>query len=232
MARRPSDPQLREQIVDIAARLLATEGRDAVSARRLARELGTSTMAVYTHVGSMDEVYRHVMRRGFATFGTELVRGAVTDDPVADWMTQGWGYRRFALREPHLYSVMFGRGLAAFKLGDPADFEVAMSTFIALLDRIQACVDAGRWEVEDVTIAGEAVWSAVHGHMTIELTGYFEALGRNPVRSYREILTRLSIGFGDSAPATARSLSKAWRRAARADRADRAEAGPAPSASP
>jgi hypothetical protein len=36
-------------------------------------------------------------------------------------MTYLWSYRRFALREPHLYGVMFGPGLAAFRLGDPAE---------------------------------------------------------------------------------------------------------------
>jgi AcrR family transcriptional regulator len=181
-------------------------------------------MAVYTHFGGMDELYRHVMRRGFAAFGAELVRGAMTNDPVADWMTQGWGYRRFARREPHLYAVMFSPGLASFKLGDPADFEAAMGTFVALLDRIQACVDAERWEIDDVYIAGEAVWSAVHGHTTIELSGYFEAFDRDPLRSYSEIMTRLSVGFGDSAVSTAQSLTTARRRAARADAAPTAPA--------
>ena len=67
---RSADPQLREKIINTAARLLATEG--SVSARRLARELGTSTMVVYTHFGGMDELSRQVMRRGFGDFGTEL----------------------------------------------------------------------------------------------------------------------------------------------------------------
>ena len=154
---RSADPHLRERIINTAAQLLATEG--AVSARRLARELGTSTMVVYTHFGGMDELTRQVMRRGFADFGTELDRGAVTGDAVADWMTYLWSYRRFALREPHLYAVMFGPGLAAFRLGDPADLEAARSTFVSLLRRIHACVNAARWEVDDVTTAGEAVWS-------------------------------------------------------------------------
>ena len=170
----------------------------------------------------MDELARQVMRRGFADFGTELDRGAVTDDAVADWMTYLWSYRRFALREPHLYAVMFGPGLAAFRLGDPADLEAARSTFVSLLRRIHACVNAGRWEVDDVTTAGEAVWSGVHGHTTLELTEFFEAVGRDPVRSYIEIQTRMSIGFGDDALATARSLSTARRRAVRADRAEAA----------
>ena len=199
-----------------AARLLATEG--ALSARSLARELGTSTMAVYTHFGSMNELIRQVMRRGFENFGNELDRGKVTDDAVADWMTYLWNYRRFALREPHLYAVMFGPGLATFRLGDPADLVAARSTFVSLLRRIHACVNAGQWKVDDVTTAGEAVWSGVHGHTTLELTGFFDAVGRDPVRSYIEIHSRMSIGFGDTALATARSVSTARRRALRADR--------------
>jgi len=215
---RSADPHLRERIITTAARLLATEG--SASARSLARELGTSTMVVYTHFGGMDELTREVMRRGFVGFGAELDRGAVTDDAVADWMTYLWSYRRFALREPHLYAVMFGPGLASFRLGDQADMEAARSTFVSLLRRIHACVNTARWVVDDVTTAGEAVWSGVHGHTTLELTGFFGSVGRDPVRSYSEILTRMSIGLGDDAPATARALSTARRRAIRADRAE------------
>jgi AcrR family transcriptional regulator len=217
MPPRSADPTVRDRIITTAARLLATEG--AVSARRLARELGTSTMVVYTHFGGMDELTRQVMRRGFDDFGIELDRGAFTDDAVADWMTYLWAYRRFAVREPHLYAVMFGPGLARFNLGDPGDREAARSTYVSLLRRIHVCVTAARWQVEDVITAGDAVWSGVHGHTTLELTGFFDAVGRDPLRSYSEILTRMSIGFGDDARATMRSLSTARRRAVRADRA-------------
>src|SRR5262245_26585087 len=172
-----------------------------MSARRFARELGTSTMVVCAPFGGMDELTRQVMRRAFTDFGIELVRGAVTDDAVADWMTLLWGYRRFALREPHLYSVMFGPGLAAFTLGDPADLDAATSTFVALLRRIHACVNPGRWNVDDVVTAGEAIWPSVHGHATLELAGYFRTVGRDPVRSYSEILARMSMGYGDDAQA-------------------------------
>lgn len=215
---RSADPQLRAKISATAARLLATEG--ALSARRLAKELGTSTMVVYTHFGGMDELTRQVMRRGFLGFGAELDRGAVTADAVADWMTYLWNYRRFALREPHMYTVMFGPRLAAFNRGDPADRAAARSTYVSLLRRIHACVNAGRWQVDDVTTAGDAAWSGVHGHTTLELSGFFEAVSRDPVRSYSEILTRMSVGFGDSAPSTARSLATARRRAVRTDRTE------------
>ena len=90
--------------------MLADEGRPAVTARRLATEAGTSTMAVYTHFGSMEELFVQMCQEGFARFGVALETPGMTDDPVADWVTQGWAYRRFALDNPHLYRVMFGDG--------------------------------------------------------------------------------------------------------------------------
>ena len=130
-------------------------------------------MAVYTHFGSMDELFVQMCQEGFARFGVALEAPGVTDDPVADWVTQGWAYRRFALDNPHLYRVMFSDGLVALRTDDPA----SMETFFSLLRRIQRCVDEGRLVVDDVHLAGEAVWASVHGHMMIELTGYFESIG-------------------------------------------------------
>ena len=43
-------------VVDAAVRLADGEGLDAVTVRRLATELGTSTMSVYTHVNSRDDL--------------------------------------------------------------------------------------------------------------------------------------------------------------------------------
>src|SRR5688572_8486617 len=142
MSPRQPDPRVRVQLVEAAAQLLATGGRQAVTARRVAAEVGASTQAVYTHFGGMDELLAEIWREGFKRFGAALDEPAVTGDPVADWMVQGWGYRRFALRDRHLYRVMFGDGLVAFRLNDARDLEAASRTFLSLLTRIERCVAA------------------------------------------------------------------------------------------
>lgn len=212
MSPRQPDPQVRVRLVEAAAQLLATGGRDAVTARRVASAVGASTQAVYTHFGGMDELLAEIWREGFRRFGAALDEPAVTRDPVADWMAQGWGYRRFALRDRHLYRVMFGDGLVAFRLNDERDVEAASGTFLSLLTRIERCVDAGRWQVDDLYTAGEVVWSTVHGHCTIELTGYFDHLGRDPVRTYEAGLRHTALGFGDAPELVAASVRKARRR--------------------
>lgn len=54
----------REPIVDAALRIADSEGADAVSMRRVARELGVGTMTLYTHVKGkselLDLMYEHV----------------------------------------------------------------------------------------------------------------------------------------------------------------------------
>ena len=207
-----------EALLDVATALLDGEGRDAVTARRLGREIGASSMAVYTYFGSMDDLMAAIWRRGFARFGAALTSVTTTADPVADWMVQGWAYRRFALANPHLYRVMFSEGLVSFTSGADADREAALATFVALLDRIERCVEHGRWKVPDVTLGGEVVWMATHGHCSVELTGYFTAVGRDPERLFDEATRRLAIGFGDDPEQVDSSAAAARRRARRAAR--------------
>lgn len=204
------------RLVEAAARLLAEEGTAAVSARRVTSEAGVSTMAVYTHFGNMEELLAQIWREGFSRFGVELERCGLTDDPVADWMAQGWSYRHFAGSQPHLYQVMFGPGLGRFKSGNEADQAAAMCTFESLLHHIGRCVSAGRFDVEDITMAGELVWSAVHGHALIELSGYYDSLGRDPATTFEALMVRSAIGFGDDAADARASLRAATARARRA----------------
>jgi hypothetical protein len=97
--------------------------------------------------------------------------------------------------------------------------EAAGGTFLSLLRRIERCVDAGRWQVDDVFTAGEVVWAASHGLAMIELAGYFDGVARDPVRTVDENLRRLALGFGDRPELVQASLGKARRRARRVDAA-------------
>jgi AcrR family transcriptional regulator len=204
------------RIVDVAARLLDDEGLPAVTARRVTAEAGLSTMAVYTHFGSMDGLLAAIWREGFGRFGAELDRATLTADPVADFMAQGWGYRHFALREPHLYKVMFGEGLSSLRIGTPDDDGAAIATFLSLVGRLERAVKGGRLhQVDDTFLAGEVIWSTLHGHCTIELTGYHDRAGRDAAASYGECLLRLAIGMGDDPDAARASLAKARTRARR-----------------
>jgi AcrR family transcriptional regulator len=213
---RARNPDVARQLLEAAARVLADEGEAAVTARRLSKEIGASTMAVYTHFGGMDELLVHLWRDGFARFGAALDGPADTADTMADFVTQGWAYRQFALDNRHLYRVMFGDGLVSLRFEDPADQAAASATFESLLGRLQRAAAAGRMHVDDLELAGQIVWSTVHGHMTIELTGWFDSVGQDPEHVYDEHLRRLGLAYGDEPEDLALSLKVGRRRARRA----------------
>ena len=52
MASMSSSP--RERLVEAGTRLLERDGPEALKARKVAAEIGVSTMAVYTHFGGMN----------------------------------------------------------------------------------------------------------------------------------------------------------------------------------
>jgi hypothetical protein len=59
-------PDVRRRLLEEAARLLGEEGPAALTTRRLAREAGTSTMAVCTHFGGMPALVRRSWPRASA----------------------------------------------------------------------------------------------------------------------------------------------------------------------
>ena len=184
-------PTKRELLIEAAARVLAEEGQSAVSARRMAAEVGASTMAVYTHVGSMDELLTAVHTEGFVRFHRRLSAVRRSDEPLADLYGLGVAYRRFARAEPHLYQAMFGRTLADAAL-TTEQTEQALSTFAILRDAVARAVDAGQL-AGDPEVAASQIWVTVHGFVSLELAGLL--FDPRPAQAYDALLTTLVVGL-------------------------------------
>ena len=81
MSPRRRNPDNRATLIDAAARLVAEGGPGSLSARLLAREAGTSTMAVYTYFGSMSAIVREIVHDGF---GRPEYTSSVTSGCIAE----------------------------------------------------------------------------------------------------------------------------------------------------
>ena len=98
----------RDRLLAAAIRLLEDSGPEALQARKLAAEIGASTMAVYTHFGGMRQLIAAIAREGFVRLNGRLAQAPETGDPVADLIELGLAYRDHAVANPQLYRVMFG----------------------------------------------------------------------------------------------------------------------------
>src|SRR6476646_9001816 len=134
--------ELRVALLDAAGELLHAEGPHALSTRRLADLVGTSTQSIYTLFGGKQGVLRAVYREGFDRLAQHMRAVPVTDDPRVDLRRLRDAYRASAKASPHLYSVMFERPVAEFECTDD-DIEHSLSTLHALADGVQRVLDAG-----------------------------------------------------------------------------------------
>ncbi len=98
---------VRERLIEGGMRVLERDGLQSLSVRSLAAEVGTSTMAVYTHFGGMTGVIDALANEAFARFTRVLTDADQTDDPVCDFFVMGAAYRAFALADPQRYQLIF-----------------------------------------------------------------------------------------------------------------------------
>jgi AcrR family transcriptional regulator len=205
MSPRSADPGVRHALVEAAARLIATEGSAGCTLRRLADDVGTSTMAIYTHFGGMDEVRSEVTKEAFARLSGHMGAVEVTDDPVADLCLIGWAYFTNATENPNLYRVMFIE-----RPPSPEATTVALETFEQLVVAVRRCIDSGAFDPGDANSYATQLWGLVHGLVTLELAGLLDA--GHGVANLIATVRSLFVGYGMDRADVERSLAAAAER--------------------
>src|SRR4051812_44880590 len=161
MATMAEQTDVRRRLIEVAADLLSEEGPAALSARRLAREAETSTMAVYTHFGGMPALVRAVVAEGFRRLYDRVAEVGPSDEPLADLVTAGAAYRAHALADPHLYLVMFGSAtLGEYRLTE-VELEVGLTAFGQLVALVERVMDAGAIRPGDPAAVAGQFWAAL-----------------------------------------------------------------------
>lgn len=215
MAQTDRAAEVEAQLVAAAMGLLATEGPGAVQARRLAREIGASTMAVYHYFGGMPQLLRAVSDEGFRRLDAHLGAVEVTDDPITDIARLGFAYRAAARENPHLYDLMFGLsapgghrpepmssprpGTGAADRAGPAD-----AAYGHLVDAADRAMRAGRIRPDDPGHVAAQLWSMLHGFVALELAGHLDHVPDATTQVLAPLGLNLIIGLGGD-PGSVRS---------------------------
>jgi AcrR family transcriptional regulator len=142
----------RDEIVDVAERLLEAEGPETLSMRRLAEEMGIRAPSLYKHIRSKDEIEAALQQRGLESLGEALA------DAGTGLVNLGSAYRRWALLHPRLYDLMTRRPLAREQIAEGVDAAASAPVLAAA---------AG-----DINLA-RALWGLAHGLVDLELAGRF-----------------------------------------------------------
>lgn len=178
---------VRERIVEVAARLLAEQGRSAVTTRGVAESAGVQAPTIYRLFGDkdglLDAVAEHVMAQFAATKAAAVAAGQA-DDPVTD-LRHGWELTiDFGLTNPELFVL----------LTDPVrarQSPAAQAGIRLLAERVHRVALAGRLGVSEAD-AVQLIHAAGTGAILAILAGTAGPAGRTVADQLLEaVLTRI-----------------------------------------
>lgn len=197
---RLADPEVRALLIERAARML--RDREPITLRSLVAGTGGSTMAVYTHFGGMDGLWRALRQEGFTRLAARLSTVTLTADPVRDLTALLAAYLLNALDHPDLYRVMFDATV------DLEDLQAADDTLEQFVQAALRGVQSGRFrpDVVPLELATQS-WIVGHGLASLVSTGPLPSstLGLGP-----PMLTALYTGAGDDPDRCQASVAQAW----------------------
>ena len=194
-----------EDIVRLGREHLALHGAAALSLRAVARDLGVVSSAVYRYVENREELLTLLLVDAYNELGDE-VDAALAALPGADFAGRfsalGSAVRRWALREPARYGLLFGSPVPGYRA--PAERTTGPGTRViyALMALLDGAYRAGRLAAPDrrgavpVPLAadlerirhemglavpdgllarGALVWTSLFGAISFEVFGQYGA---------------------------------------------------------
>ncbi len=188
------DEQTALALLDAAERLVAADGLEALSVRRVARQVGTTTRAVYSLFGSKDGMVIALGVRAFDLLWAAIDSSPTTADPAADLVEAGVGvFRRFALEHPALFRLAVQQAAVAADLAERfcGAAEHAMG---GLGCRITRLAEADRLGAREMPQAACEFHALCEGLAALELRCSFPPEAAESI--WRDALAALVAGWG------------------------------------
>jgi AcrR family transcriptional regulator len=167
---------IEQTVIDAATHLMATEGAEALSIRRIAEAADVSPQSVYNRFGSKRGVIDALFVTGFTLLNAALDVHRSGDVEI-DLVNCGRRYRAFALENPALYAIMFSKAVVDYEPSAEAA-DKATASFQQLVQHMAWYLDQGVLIDGDAVEISQRIWSASHGAMSLELAGIGFVEGR------------------------------------------------------
>lgn len=185
-------PLGRGRLLEIAAHIFATEGTGALTVRRLANDLGTSTMSLYSHFTGKDELIKATADEFVVRFAEALKSVPVTDDPLYDFACMAYRYRSISLENRDLYRVALISGRLSIAEDTPRGMK---GMFEYCAGSVGRCITSGLLTIPDQAAGLMVFWTGVHGQVTLEMEHVFPN-ARTASKAWKTCLRATMVGLG------------------------------------
>lgn len=167
---------LRSDLLAAAHKLVQEEGYEGLTIRKLAQRVGYAPMSVYSYFADKQDILFALAEDAFETLARRIEEHQ-SDDPMESLRAVMTEYAAFGLGNPNEYRTVFmteklkapeGRSFEEMEQGNPA--------MNVLIDRVEACVAAGRLKGDPRAIA-TMLWAVGHGTISLLITFPFYPFG-------------------------------------------------------
>lgn len=184
--------QVREEVKFVALNQLAAGGAQAISINAIAKQLGVSGPALYRYFSSRDELLNVLVIDAYNDLRQAMENALDADahDSEAQIRLLAAAYRAWAREEPHRYELLFKAPFPGYDAHAKPLAEAARSLMGVVLGVLhhpetaekptayqnEEVLDARRANTENHQLA-VALWSRLHGFVSLEIGGGFTAMG-------------------------------------------------------
>lgn len=170
---------LRAELLEAAHELVKEEGYEGLTIRKLAQRVGYAPMSVYSYFADKHAILLALAEDAFETLARRMEHDAPAE-PLAALRKIMEEYAVFALENPNEYRTIFMTrdpgGLRGQDVTEIGKLESGNPALRILLNRVQACVDAGIFK-GDVHAISTLLWSCGHGAISLQLAFPFYPFG-------------------------------------------------------
>jgi AcrR family transcriptional regulator len=179
--------KLRQGILDDASSLLMQEGANALTMRRIADTVGCSTTVLYTMFSNKQGLVDELYLRGFDMLRQSLEAVSRSDNFRNYIYALCHAYRGFALANLTYYSIMFLKVIPDYTPSE-ANLKLGQESLALLVKAIQDCISGEQKSEDKAWEIARVIWATVHGHVGLELMGYFNYPGVSPQQLLEQAL--------------------------------------------
>lgn len=161
---------LREELLRCAFTLLESEGADAVTIRAVARSAGVAHSAPINHFSSKQALLTSLAARIFDALAEEIANALSTRTMTYPEVIRTFASTvvEYALAHPNRYRLLWRRDLLD---NHDSELSAAMDRIYGLL--IEKLGNDARVRKTSIETRAIALWSMVHGYVTMRLDGNF-----------------------------------------------------------
>lgn len=169
----------RKAVLSVARSQLETEGPGALGVRKLATTMNTSYQLLYTLFESKDGLMNALHQCGFTELAHACRAALKHGDAIDDLVAVALAYRKFALANPQLFSLMFGKAVLGFTPTPESNHHARRS--FSVIEEVIANGNAHTLRAmtpDQITKFAQSLWATTHGHTSLELQHWIDNKGR------------------------------------------------------